>query len=73
MIVRQIDEKDRRFRSVELSEKGRKILEEVGDSIQRTENRLFGCLTQEETEQLLKLLEKVAQHAACDKDRRDIC
>ena len=73
LIVRQVDEKDRRYRYVELSDKGRKILQEVGDGMQQTEQRLFGCLNEEEAGRLFELLDKVAEHAAYDKDRRDIC
>ena len=74
LIIRRVDEKDRRYRYVEISEKGRNVLEEMGDSLHQTELRLFGCLSEEEAAQLLKLLDKVAEHATYDKDtRRDLC
>lgn len=68
MVVRRVDEKDRRFRRVELSQDGREVLKKVGDEIHRTERKLFGCLNREETDQLLELLDRVAQHAEAERE-----
>lgn len=59
MILRQVDEKDRRFRRVELTDKGKDVLKGMGAGFHDTEEKLFGCLDEAEKEQFLHLLKKI--------------
>ncbi len=65
MITRRVDERDRRYRAVQITSRGNEVLRNMGDRIHQTEEILFGCLTEEEEEQLLRLLDKVAEHGGC--------
>ena len=58
-IERKVDESDRRATLIFLTEKGEARANEIRDQRERRFDRIFGCLTTEEKEQLLVLLRKM--------------
>lgn len=58
-IVRKMNPADRRYRVVELTDKGEKLLDEMWEEAKNAENRLFGSLSREELEQLSGLLDRI--------------
>ena len=62
MVNRRVDERDRRYRAVTLTERGRETMENLWEGFQKTEELLFGCLEAEEEAELLRLLEKVTDY-----------
>ena len=58
-IERKVDESDRRATLIFLTEKGEARANEIRDQRERRFDRIFGCLTMEEKEQLLVLLRKM--------------
>ncbi|MCI8417380.1 MAG: MarR family transcriptional regulator [Lachnospiraceae bacterium] len=73
MIVRQVDSRDHRYRVVVLSPKGRQVVQEMEGRLHETENEVFGCLTEEETDQLLALLDKVTANLSWRQGGSSVC
>ena len=73
MITRQVDRKDHRFRVVMLSPKGRQILNDMEGRLHETEEKVFGCLKEEEMDQLLALLDKVTANLSWRQGGHSVC
>lgn len=58
-IVRRMNPADRRYRVIELTDKGEQLLGEMWEEAKMAENRLFGSLSQEELDQLSGLLDRI--------------
>ena len=58
-IVRRMNPADRRYRVIELTDKGEQLLGEMWEEAKMAENRIFGSLSQEELDQLSGLLDRI--------------
>lgn len=58
-IVRQAKESDNRFNNIELSEKGKRIVDDSRDIFHQIDEKMFGSLTDDEKETLANLLDKL--------------
>lgn len=61
LILRTMSETDRRTANISLTEEGKKAALEATAQRNRRHEEMFSCLSEEEKEQLLSLLEKVNQ------------
>ena len=57
--VRRMNPADRRYRVIELTDKGEQLLGEMWEEAKMAENRIFGSLSQEELDQLSGLLDRI--------------
>lgn len=62
LIKRSPSETDRRTTDVKLTEAGRLQAEEAGERRKTRHQEMFSCLSQEEKETLLELMEKLSEH-----------
>ena len=58
-IIRRTNPADRRYRVIELTEKGEQILGQMWEQAWNLENRIYDCLSKEEQEQLMVLLDRI--------------
>ena len=58
-ITRRRNPADGRYRIIELTEKGNQVLENMGESARNLDDRIYDCMTKEEQEKLLELLERI--------------
>lgn len=58
-IVRKTHEADKRFRMIELTEKSRCLMQEMGEEMRQMDNKIYSCMTEEERSQLSELLERI--------------
>lgn len=59
-ILRTQNEEDRRTTDIRLTDSGRELAEEASAQRQKRHEEMFSCLSEEERQQLLSLLEKVS-------------
>ena len=58
-IVRKTKEDDKRFRIIELTEKSRCLMQEMREEMHQMDDKIYGCMTEEERRQFSELLERV--------------
>lgn len=68
LVVRKNHANDRRIRLVELTSKGRRLIERASAQFSADMDDAFSCLTQEERSTLARLLGKLGAHGAGDKE-----
>lgn len=61
-IMRKKDDKDQRIMRVFITEKGKQIVEQAKDTASDITTSLFDCLSEEEQNQFLVLIQKVSTH-----------
>lgn len=65
LILRTINETDRRTANISLTEQGRRMALEAAAQRRKRHVEMFSCLSESEKEQLLTLLEKLNEDWAC--------
>ena len=70
LVVRKRRPNDRRIRLVELTSKGRKLIERASAEFAADMAELFNCLSQDELNTLAELLDKLSAHAAGEADEQ---
>lgn len=68
LVVRKNHANDRRIRLVELTSKGRRLIERASAQFSTDMDDAFSCLTQQEKSTLAGLLGKLGAHGAGDKE-----
>lgn len=68
-IIRRTNDADKRFRMIDLTEKGTMVLKDVYVEMKRMEAELFSCLTEQELQQLCGMLDKIIEQRILRADR----
>ena len=58
-LTRRKHSSDRRYRVIELTEKGNQVLGELWEKAVEMDERVYGCISEDEREQLSKLLDRI--------------
>ena len=63
-IVRKMNQSDRRFRMLELTEKSQCIMKEICDEVQQMDKKLYSCMEEDERKKLAEYLERLLERLA---------
>ena len=58
-ITRRRNPEDGRYRIIEITEKGNQVMEDMGEGARDLDERIYECMTAEEQEKLLELLDRI--------------
>jgi DNA-binding MarR family transcriptional regulator len=76
-IVRRTNASDKRYRVIQLTEEGRRTMENIGEAMWQFDEKVYGCLTEEERKQLSDLLDKILHSLSVvenkQEERKKLC
>ena len=72
LLVRTIDDNDRRAIKIELSEKGKQVVAKLKRTHKKKLNELIEFLGEEDSELLIKLIQKIFTHVSESKNKKGI-
>lgn len=58
-IARRRNPADGRYRIIEVTEKGNRVMEDMGEGARNLDERIYACMTDEEQAKLLELLDRI--------------
>ena len=60
-ITRRRNPEDGRYRIIEVTEKGNRVMEDMGEGARDLDERIYDCMTDEEQAKLLELLDRILE------------